>query len=121
MATATFYTTAKRHNSTLIPSGGTDLSVSLKNGCDLLAPTFYLDYNQVPTWSMMRFAGRYYFITGITSLRQDYWQIDAEVDVLATYKAQIRATRPFVLYADINNTEIIDNRLATKTTATYAV
>ena len=121
MATATFYTTAKRHNSTLIPTGGTNLNVSLKNGCDLLAPTFYLDYASVPTWSMMQFAGRYYFITGITSLRQDYWQIDAEVDVLATYKSDIQATRPFVLYADVNNTEIIDSRLPTKTTATYAV
>lgn len=120
MANATFFTTSKRHNSTLIPTGGTVLNVYLKNGCDLLAPTFYLDYTNVPTWSMMQFAGRYYFITGITSLRQDYWQIDAEVDVLATYKSIITATRAFVLYADASNSEIIDNRLPTKTTATYA-
>lgn len=118
MATATFFTTAKRHNSTLIPTGGTDLSVSLKNGCDLLAPTFYLDYANVPTWSMMQFAGRYYFITGITSLRQDYWQIDAEVDVLATYKAAIQATTAFVLYDATANYDIVDTRLAVNASKT---
>ena len=118
MATAKFFTTAKRHNSTLIPTGGTVLNVSLKNGCDLLAPTFYLDYASVPAWSMMQFAGRYYFITGVTSLRQDYWQIDAEVDVLATYKSNIQATTAFVLYDASVNSEIIDNRLAMVTTKT---
>lgn len=118
MATATFFTSAKRHNSTLIPTGGTVLNVSLKNGCDLLAPTFYLDYASVPTWSMMQFAGRYYFITGITSLRQDYWQIDAEVDVLATYKADIQATTAFVLYDATANSELVDNRLPIVTTPT---
>lgn len=117
MATATFFTTAKRHNSTLIPTGGTVLNVSLKNGCDLLAPTFYLDYASVPSWSMMEFAGRYYFITGVTSLRQDYWQIDAEVDVLATYKADIQATTAFVLYDATANSDIIDSRLAVNTQA----
>lgn len=118
MATATFFTTAKRHNSTLIPTGGTVLNVSLKNGCDLLAPTFYLDYATVPTWSMMQFAGRYYFITGITSLRQDYWQIDAEVDVLATYKSDIQATTAFILYDATANNDIVDTRLAVNATKT---
>lgn len=121
MATATFFTTAKRHNSTLIPTGGTVLNVSLKNGCDLLAPTFYLDYASVPTWSMMQFAGRYYFITGITSLRQDYWQIDAEVDVLATYKSDIQATTAFVLYDATANNDIIDSRLAVNTSETTVI
>lgn len=120
MATATFYTTAKRHNSTLIPTAGTDYDVVLKNGSDIITPTFYMNLNRVPNWSMMQFEGRYYFITGITSLRHDYWQIDADVDVLATYKAAIQGTTAFVLYDAAANTEIVDNRLPTKTTAIYA-
>lgn len=120
MATATFFTTAKRHNSTLIPTAGTDYNVVLKNGSDLITPTFYMNLNRVPNWSMMQFEGRYYFITGITSLRQDYWQIDADVDVLATYKAAIQGTTAFVLYDASGNSEIVDNRLPTKTTAIYA-
>lgn len=120
MATAKFFTTAKRHNSTLIPTGGTDIDVYLKDGSDLLTPVFKLNYSGVPAWSMMQFEGRYYFITDIASIRQDLWEITASVDVLATYKSNITAMRPFVLYADINNTEIVDNRLAAKTSATYA-
>lgn len=120
MATATFYTTAKRHNSTLIPTAGTDYDVVLKNGCDIITPTFYMQLNRVPNWSMLKFEGRFYFITGITSLRQDYWQIDADVDVLATYKTDIQGTTAFVLYDSAVNTEIVDNRLPTKTTAIYA-
>lgn len=120
MATATFYTTAKRHNSTLIPTAGADYDVVLKNGCDIITPTFYMQLNRVPNWSMLKFEGRYYFITGITSLRQDYWQIDADVDVLATYKTDIQGTTEFILYDSTVNTEIVDNRLPTKTTPVYA-
>lgn len=120
MATAKFFTTAKRHNSTLIPTGGTDINVYLKDGSDLIAPVFKLNYSGVPAWSMMQFEGRYYFITDIASVRQDLWEITAAVDVLATYKSNIQAMRPFVLYADANNTEIIDHRLPAKTTAVYA-
>lgn len=69
---------------------------------------------------MMQFAGRYYFITGITSLRQDYWQIDAEVDVLATYKSDIQATTAFILYDAAANSELVDTRLAVQTTKTAA-
>lgn len=120
MATATFYTTAKRHNSTLIPTAGTDYDVVLKNGSDLITPTFYMNLNRVPNWSMMQFEGRYYFITGITSLRHDYWQIDADVDVLATYKTNITRSTQFVVYANTSNTEIIDSRIPIKTTKTVS-
>ena len=121
MASATFYTTAKRHNSTAIPSGGADMDVVLKDGSDLLTPTFKINYSGVPNWSMMRFEGRYYFITGITSLRQDLWEITAAVDVLATYKGVITGSSAFVLYDGALNTEVTDDRLAVKTSATESV
>ena len=121
MASATFYNTAKRHNSTLIPSGGTSMDVVLKDGSDLLTPTFKIKYSGVPSWSMMQFEGRYYFITGITSLRQDLWEIAAAVDVLATYKGTITGSSAFVLYDTVANTEVIDDRLAVKTSAIEAI
>lgn len=119
MATATFYSTAKRHNSTLVPSGGTDIDVQLKNGCDLIAPVFILSWSGVPSWSMMRFEGRYYFITSIASIRNGLWEISAAVDVLATYKSNILAATAFILYDNAGNTEIVDSRIPTKTTAVY--
>lgn len=121
MARATFYNTAKRHNSTAVPAGGTLMDVVLKDGSDLLTPTFKIKYSGVPTWSMMSFGGRHYFITGITSLRQDLWEIAAAVDVLATYKGEILGSSAFVLYDTAANTELIDDRLAVKTSATEAI
>lgn len=121
MATAKFFTTAKRHNSTLIPTGGTDINVYLKDGSDLLTPVFKLNYSGVPSWSMMQFEGRYYFITDIASIRQDLWEITAAVDVLATYKADIQATTSFVLYDATANNDIIDSRLAVNTSETTVI
>lgn len=118
MASATFYTTAKRHNSTLVPSGGTTIDVILKDGSDMLTPTFKINYSGLPNWSMMQFQGRYYFITGYASLRQDLWEVSAAVDVLATYKGVITGSNQFVTYANVNNVEVVDNRLPVKTTAT---
>lgn len=119
MANATFYRTSKRHNSTLQPSGsGTDIDVQLKNGSDIIAPVFLLSLASLPDYSMMVFEGRTYFITGISSVRDNLWEISAEVDVLATYKSNILATSAFVIYDAAANTELVDSRLPIVTTPT---
>ena len=118
MATAKVFTTSKRHNSTLVPTGSTDITVYLKDGCDLLTPTFKINQAAVPAWSMILFEGRYYFVTGVRSVRNDLWEVDCSVDVLATYKSNITGSSQFVEYANTTNTEIVDGRLPTKTTAT---
>ena len=120
MATAYTYSTAKRHNSTLVPTGGSSITVNLKGGSDLLTPTFLINQAAVPSWSMMSFEGRYYFVTGVRNIRNDLWEVDAKVDVLATYKSNIQAMSAFCLYDTATNSEIIDNRLAAKTTATFS-
>ena len=116
MATAYFYTTAKRHNSTLAPTGGTSYTVNLKGGSDLIDPVFTLNYAGTPNYSMMSFEGRNYFITGIKSVRQDLWEISAHVDVLSTYKTNIQAMSPYVAYYTHSNTLIADKRLSVKAT-----
>lgn len=122
MANASFYVTSKRHNSTMQPSGsGTVIDVQLKNGSDIIAPVFLLSLSSIPDFSMMIFEGRTYFITGISSVRDNLWEISAEVDVLATYKTEILSSTQHILYASISNAEIVDNRLPAKTSATYAV
>lgn len=121
MATATFYTTSKRHNSTLVPTNGTDITVYLKEGCDILSPTFKLNYSAIPAWSMAKFDNRYYFVTGIRSVRNDLWEVDCTVDVLATYKSAITGSSAFVLYDGAANSEIIDDRLAVQTSAAASI
>lgn len=120
MATAYFYSTAKRHNSTLVPTGGTSVTLTLKGGSDLIDPVFLYNGSAVPTSSMISFEGRYYFVTGIKSVRNDLWEISGHVDVLATWKTNIQAMSPYVLYYTHNNTEISDKRLSTKTTKTIS-
>lgn len=120
MPTATFYRTAKRHNSTLQPSGsGVSMEVKYKNGCDILAPVFVLSLpgDEPPDYSMMVCQGRTYFIIGITSLRDNMWEVAAAVDVLATYKSNILQTTAFILYDSEENTEIVDSRLPAIRTA----
>lgn len=118
MATAYTYTFSKRHNSTKQPTSGTAVTVNLKGGCDLIAPIFLLEWSGIPTFSCMQFSFRYYFVTGIKSVRDNLWEVSCEVDTLATWKTNIQAMSPYVLYYSHANTEIVDRRLSTKTTIT---
>ena len=119
MATLTTWTLSKRNNSTKVPSGaGTQDDVNLKGGCDILAPIFILNYSGVPSFNYCMFQARYYFVSDIRNIRQDLWEVSCNVDVLGTYKANIQAASPYVLYYDHTNTEIADRRLTPKTTQT---
>ena len=58
--------------------------------------------------------GHYYWITDITSERNDLWSVACAVDVLATFKDEIQATTAWVAYSAQNyNMAIIDDRLPT--------
>ena len=116
MATAHLYSLAKRHNSTLQPTGQGDIvDVFLKGGSDIITPTFTLNSASIPSFNYMLFEGRFYFVTGIRNVRDQLYEIDAAVDVLATYKGIIQATSAYVLYYSHANSEIVDRRLSTKT------
>ncbi len=118
---------SKRHNSTKQPanSWGTTLSdVELKEDCSMEEPVFRIgfanwntayNYIYIPSWN------RYYFVIDVTVQIGRIWEVSCRLDAAATYKADITASQAFILYADVQNTEIIDSRLPTKTTATYAV
>lgn len=117
MASAHFYTLAKRHNSTMQPTGtGTVIDVYLKGGSDILTPVFTLNLSSMPSYNYLLFEGRFYFITGIKSVRDDLWEVSAAVDVLATYKGIIQASSPYVLYYTHSNSLIADRRLSVKAT-----
>lgn len=119
MATAVLYSLNKRHNSTLQPTGsGTTVDIFLKGGSDILTPVFTLNLSTFPAFNYILFQGRYYHVTGIRSVRDNLYEVSAAVDVLTTYKANIQAASPYVLYYTHNNTEITDHRLSAKTTQT---
>ena len=121
MAEYKLFTTSKRHNSTLTPSGGTSDTLVLKQGCSLIRPTFMLAMDSRPDYSMLEFEGRYYFITDIKSVRNNLWELTCEIDVLSTYKNEILAASAFILYDTAANTELPDSRLSKKTTETVQI
>ena len=114
-----FYNNTKRHNSTALPPTYTEMrDCKFKQPTSLLEPVLIVAFNTKPYYNYFSIDNRYYWITDITSLKEDLWQISGKVDVLATYRRHIQNTQAFVLYDSTTNTEIPDNRLGIKTTPT---
>lgn len=118
MATITAYTGfSKRKNSTKQPTGGTPITATLKDDVSMVQPIFIVQGNTF-TYNYIQFAGRYYFVDDVVSLRNNLTEIHCNIDVLATYKSAIQSTFAYVLYYTHTNTEITDHRLSVKTTQT---
>jgi hypothetical protein len=112
MANASFYTFAKRKNSTLQPTGTPSaIDIQLKSGTSLISPTFLLSYSGRPTFNYVIYEGRNYFINDITSVRNDLWEISCTEDFLGTWKTDIGGTTALILYASGGRTDIIDTRI----------
>ena len=113
--TAVFYNFSKRQNSTKVPaSAGTSFNITLKQPTSLNSPVFVIN-NDTFSFNYCSFNGAYYFISDIVSLRNDIWEVHCTKDVLATYRSQILASRAYILYDNIGNPEIVDNRIAIET------
>ena len=119
--TAVFYNFSKRQNSTKVPANlaGTSFNVVLKNPTSMNAPVFTLNADTF-SFNYCSFNGAYYFVTDVVSVRNDIWEIHCTKDVLATYRTQILASPAYVLYDSVGNPEIVDSRLAIKTSRTLA-
>ena len=115
--------TTKRQNSTATPvsqpgwfTQHVQKEVCLKEPTSVLTPTFTLKMGGHDGQNYLWAFGRYYWITGITSLAKDLWEIQCKVDVLGSYRGHIRNTQAFVLYDSTPNSEIPDRRLGVRTT-----
>lgn len=69
------------------------LSGALREECSIIAPSITFKQTSVPTFNYVYIAafGRYYFVTGITSVSKDIWRMSLSCDVLMTWKDDIRA------------------------------
>ena len=68
------------------------LKGTLRESTSILSPSIKIVLDTLPTFNycyIQAFGGRYYYVTNITSIRQNLWQIDLKVDVLMTYKTDI--------------------------------
>lgn len=112
---------SKRHNSTKQPasSWGTTLAdVELKEDTSMEEPVFRIgfsnwntayNYIYVPSWR------RYYFVIDVTVRIGRIWEVSCRLDAAGTYRSDIRGTSAFIVYANKENTEIIDSRIPIKT------
>lgn len=87
--TITVYTGfSKRKNSTKQPTGGTQKTVTLKEGTSIESPTFVLQSNDF-TINYVKAFDHYYFVDDIKSVRNNLIEVICSMDVLATFKSQI--------------------------------
>lgn len=70
----------------------------LREECDMINPSILIENAGVisANYAYIPEFGRYYFITKITSVRNNIWRVDMHVDVRETYKNQIRANKAVV-------------------------
>ncbi|MBR2591883.1 MAG: hypothetical protein IKD62_02835 [Oscillospiraceae bacterium] len=119
--TVEFYQFAKKKNSTAVPdSSGTEFECALKTPCSWYEPVFLLHDTGTPVWNYASWGTWYYFVTDIIAQAQDLFEVRCSLDPLATFRAQIFATPAFIMYDTAANTEISDQRLSTKTTASIS-
>ena len=118
--TITTYNFAKRSNSTKQPVSetGQDLTVVLKDKTSYDRPTFLLSSDNLISFNYVKWGSWYYFVTDVSFVRNDLYEVSCDLDVLATYKTEIGATSAFILYDTAANTEIVDTRLSMKSTTT---
>ncbi len=74
------------------------MSGTLREECDMINPSVLIEnagvinanYAHIPDF------GRYYYITKITSVKQDLWRVDMHVDVRETYKDAIKTNTAII-------------------------
>lgn len=112
--TANFYNLSKRKNSTLLPTGGSEIPIDIKNGCSVTNPVIELDYNGKPPFNYFYLPNfnRYYFVSGMDFV-EGIWIVRGKVDPLSSFKTSILATRCNILYAQTDR-NIVDQRIPVK-------
>mgnify|MGYP003289923510 CR=1 FL=1 len=114
----------KRRNSTALPEGsGTIVEVYLKENTSIINPLFVLSGDYLTTnYNYAFFNGRYYWVNDVVQRHNNLIELQCEVDVLATYRLNIKASTAYIKYAaTAYNSLIVDNRIPTvMTSRTYA-
>jgi hypothetical protein len=96
----------------IIQSTGT-----LRRATSIISPEFEFIYNKVPDFNYVYIPNfnRYYFIDNIVSLRNAVWTLSLSVDVLMSFKEQIKECDGFIARNEFEfNDYLIDNRRSTQ-------
>lgn len=86
---------SKRRNSTKQPTGGTQVTCTLKETTSIEKPTFVLSSNDFSINYIEAF-GEYYFVDDVKSIRNGIIEVSCSLDVGATYKTDIGSYTAFI-------------------------
>lgn len=100
---------SKKPNSTKRPSGGSLVTVRLKDNCSVLNPVFLLTgYNL--SHNYVKWGSRYYYIDDIVIVGNELAEYHCSTDALATFKDVIGASNQYVSRsASSYNLRVVDN------------
>lgn len=85
----------KRKNSTLQPTGGTQVACVLKEDTSIERPSFILN-TAIANYTYVEAFGHYYFVDDVININAGMCELVCSMDVLATYKSDITAYTAFV-------------------------
>ena len=89
-----------------------------RDSFSITEPAFELEYNQVPNFNYVYITqlNRYYYVNDITSVANNLWLINLNIDVLMTYKTEILELDCFVDRNEFTfNNYIIDDKVVIET------
>ena len=109
-------------------SNALTLNGNLRSGDsgDILNPTIYLEMNNtsLPSYNYAYIPtfNRYYFISNIRPARNNYWEVNMKVDVLMSFKTEIKNQTALVARNENEyNNYVIDKLRPFENTYTYIV
>ena len=85
-----------KFNKTLNPIA--NVQGTLKESCSIQDPSMLIQMNTVPNanYAYIEEFHRYYFITKVTSIKNNLWQVEMHVDVLESFKNEILANEAII-------------------------
>ena len=71
---------------------------TFRQECDVIRPSVFIEIYSLPQFNYVHVAefNRYYFVRSFSTVQQRLWKVELEVDVLFTYRQQIRSLSAFV-------------------------
>ena len=90
---------------------------ALRTECSIIRPSIIVEQETLPSFNYVYIGafGRYYFVTGITSVAYKMWRIELNTDVLMTYKNKIVLLNGVIGRQEEDfNPLLIDNELPTQ-------
>lgn len=89
------------------------LNVTLKNSTDYVNPVIMLQYDTIDfNYVYIPSFKRYYFVREMTSLKNDLWSVALHVDVLMSFRSQLKNVRAITKRQEyLCNNDLIDDRM----------